>query len=193
MAGECGHVNRHSYDYQGNLDNLECTQEKGHGGDHSAMHFERGTRFSTEMQDTSAFKYMRACKKCKKFVSGEKSYCQECFEPFPEKTPHYYEGEILVHWNAAAGRLASEIVPDSPGIEIIPADRSLFPEQQYAKEQEMEKRLAELEKKLEERLIELEKTPPSVDEEVALKVAPESEKSEEATPEESSQEGEGEK
>ena len=164
MAGECGHVNKHSYDYLGEPDNLKCALEKGHGGDHSAIHFERGTQFSTELQDTSAFKYMRACKKCKKFVSGEKSYCQECFESFAENTPHYYEGDIEVFWNDKAGIPASEIVPNSPGIEIIQADQ-LFPEIQQQKQQEMEQRsvelaekLAILEERLEGKLKELEET-----------------------------------
>ncbi len=144
MAGKCGHVNKHSYDYQGNLDDLKCALDKDHGGEHSAMHFERGTQFSSEAQD---LKYKRACKKCKKFVSGEKSYCQECFEPFPENTPYYYEGEIEVFWKDAAGTPVSEIVPNSPGIEVLNADY-MFPEKQQQKQQEMEQRSVELADKL---------------------------------------------
>jgi hypothetical protein len=36
----CGHINRHSYGIDGQLDNLACDLPKGHAGDHSAMHKE---------------------------------------------------------------------------------------------------------------------------------------------------------
>lgn len=144
MAGKCGHVNKHSYDHRGNLDDLECTLDKNHGGDHSAMHFERGTQFSSGAKDLT---YMKACKKCKKFVSGKKSYCQKCFEPFPENAPHYYEGEIKVFWKDAAGTPVDEIVPRSPGVEVLNADH-MFPEIQQQKQQEMEQRSVELADKL---------------------------------------------
>ena len=163
---ECDHVNKHSYGIDGNPDNLKCTLGKGHRGDHVALHLERGTQFSTELQETSAFVYMRACKKCKVFVEGKKSYCEKCFEPFPEKTPHYYEGEIEVHWNAMAGIPASEITPKSPGIEVINSDQ-MFPEIQQQRQQELEQRSEELvdklvilEERVEGKLKELEEVSP---------------------------------
>ena len=36
----CGHVNRHSYGVDRELDNITCDLPKGHDGDHSAMHDE---------------------------------------------------------------------------------------------------------------------------------------------------------
>lgn len=32
----CGHINKHSYNTRGKLEDLSCTLEKGHDGDHSA-------------------------------------------------------------------------------------------------------------------------------------------------------------
>jgi len=145
---KCGHINKHSHDEYGKLDDLACDLEQGHGGDHSAMHFERATKFSEALTQKEAekFIYMMACPTCKKFKVGG-AYCPDCLTAFPENTPHYYEGEIRREWNDAAGTLASEIVPISPGIEVISSDH-MFPQLQQEKMQEMERRMAELEGKL---------------------------------------------
>jgi hypothetical protein len=39
-AGKCGHINRHSIDAQGQHDNLACTKDPGHGGNHGADHLQ---------------------------------------------------------------------------------------------------------------------------------------------------------
>ena len=39
--GVCGHINRHSYGINGELDNISCTLPAGHSGDHGAPHLER--------------------------------------------------------------------------------------------------------------------------------------------------------
>lgn len=39
-TGKCGHINKHSKDIQGNLDNLVCEKDKGHDGNHGAKHLQ---------------------------------------------------------------------------------------------------------------------------------------------------------
>lgn len=39
-AGKCGHINRHSRGVRGAPDNLACTKDRGHDGNHGAEHDE---------------------------------------------------------------------------------------------------------------------------------------------------------
>lgn len=39
--GECGHVNRHAYGSDGELDPITCEKEEGHDGNHGAYRYEK--------------------------------------------------------------------------------------------------------------------------------------------------------
>ena len=147
---KCGHINKHSHGVKGKPDNLKCTLEKGHSGDHSADHFERGTQLSNALtpDERIAFKRVAACPTCKG-LRDFGDYCPECFSTFPENAKVLWEGTVNRSWNDAAGVEASKIVPASPGEEVIQSDH-MFPELQKQKDAERDARIAVLEQKLAE-------------------------------------------
>jgi hypothetical protein len=98
---KCGHVNKHSLGVDRKPDNLACTLEKGHEGNHSALHFESSTQLSPMLSEAEQNKY--------NIIDGDDG-----------KT--YYEGYIERHWTDDAGIPASEIKPRSPGEQLINAD-----------------------------------------------------------------------
>lgn len=93
---QCGHVNKHSYNHEG-LDELACTKPKDHEGLHGALHYERARKISAMLTNEEAEKFTR------REIDGELMH----------------EGEIYREWSDIAGTPADEIVPVSPGIEII--------------------------------------------------------------------------
>lgn len=108
---KCGHVNRHSYGVNHKLDNLACEKAAGHDGLHGALHDEETSRLGEG-------------------VSAEQAAQFEYIELPPQyagQAPRgIYKGRIWREWSDAAGTPAKDIVPVSPGIEIIQADLSKF-------------------------------------------------------------------
>ena len=94
---ECGHVNRHSFGMDGKPDNLACTLEKGHTGDHCAVHDERATSISGALTPEEMNNYKDA------IIDGKK----------------YYVASVNRFWKDIAGTPANEIKPGSPGEELV--------------------------------------------------------------------------
>lgn len=99
----CGHVNLHSLDANGKPDNLACTREAGHTGNHSAPHFERGKFNAMAAQDTQA--------EHEEVVIGHKIVPDQHGNEVAVEVLGY-EGEFIRHWGDAAGIPAKDIKPE---------------------------------------------------------------------------------
>jgi hypothetical protein len=89
----CGHVNRHSPE-----PHLVCTLEKGHIGNHRATKLVKASQLSGLLEEDMLSLY---------------EYKED------ENGVGWYVGDIPSEWSDIAGTPVSEIVPASPGIEII--------------------------------------------------------------------------
>jgi hypothetical protein len=118
---KCGHINKHAYGVDGKPIDLKCELEEGHTGNHRAMHKQKTTKISATLSAEDALK----------------------FKQVEENGKTYYVAELPVEWNDMAGTPVDEIVPGSPGVQVIQSDFA-----QPAQVADLKKRVAELEKLL---------------------------------------------